>query len=203
MVRSWAIRMLFTRRSCAVRNCLSTRPLACGECAGTHTIPTPAGPVQSGSAAFQADPVLPAALFVGRDRYLEHPLLIRTKRPAAGRTSAGNPTINPFRGAVVAHEAGEPSAGSVVDHGNQIDGFATPFQPVMYAGVPLHQLAAPVAPSTPLVHLLHPAPPGFSQSRFPHPRTERLLADGDLVLLPQILRRRRRAKPPVHRIAKE
>jgi hypothetical protein len=67
------------------------------------------------------------------------------------------------------HEAREQPAGGIVDHRNQVDRFAAPFQPVVRAGVPLHQFATTAPSRAPLMHLHHPNKAGSPQSRLGHP----------------------------------
>src|ERR1700747_428380 len=62
---------------------------------------------------------------------------------------------------VVAHETSRQLRASIVDHPNQVELPPPSFQPVMFTGVPLHQLAIPRPPGTPYVSLFDasPSPP--------------------------------------------
>jgi hypothetical protein len=75
----------------------------------------------------------------------------------------------------VLHETRQHPAGGIVDHADQIQLRATPFQPIVLAGVPLHQFAKAAAAWTPRMYLIyalglrspplgcdHPAPDGFA-----------------------------------------
>jgi len=103
-------------------------------------------------------PLLPFAF----DRRLEHAGFVRVERQRSAEPLQIRPQQTPilFAG-VVAHEPGEQPARGVVDHRDQIDWFPTPLQPVVRAGVPLHQFPAAAAPRPPLVHFDQPPPPGF------------------------------------------
>ena len=104
---------------------------------------------------------------------------------------------------VAGHKASEPPAGRIVDHVDQQDLFPASFQPVVIAGVPLHQLAKTAAPRTPFMDLLDPLLPRSPQLGLDHPLPHRLPAHLNFVFLGQVLRGQRRPESPIHRPARE
>src|SRR5258708_15134340 len=98
------------------------------------------------------------------------------------------------------HESRQQPAGGVVDHRNQIHLLPTALQPVVVAGVPLHQLAPAAPPRPPVVHLPHPAPASSPRSCLRHPSPQRLFAPRNLVPLTHLLGRQRSPQTPVHRV---
>jgi hypothetical protein len=129
-------------------------------------------------------PVSPFAFFLpfGFHRHLEHPRLIRVERQRSAEPLQIRPqqTHILFAG-IVPHEACEEPAGGIVDHRNQVDRFAAPFQPVVGAGVPLHQFATTAPPRPPLVHFRYSNMAGPPQPRLGHPASQRFLAHRYLV----------------------
>jgi hypothetical protein len=103
---------------------------------------------------------------------------------------------------VTAHKASEPSAGRIVDHVDQQDLFPATLQPVVIAGVPLHQLPEATAPRSPFMHLLDTLLPRPPQLRSDHPLPHRLPAHVDFVLLRQVLRCQCWPEPAIHRLRK-
>src|ERR1019366_185515 len=73
-----------------------------------------------------------------------------------------------------------------------------PFQPVVLAGVPLHQFSIAAPPRPPNVYLLHLLCLGTPKLPLDHPLPHRLFARLDSVFLPQIFRRQRGPETPVH-----
>src|ERR1700733_9935434 len=61
-----------------------------------------------------------------------------------------------FRRRVAAHKASEPPAGRIVNHVDQQDLCPASFQPIMVAGVPLHQFSKTAAAWAPFMDLLDP-----------------------------------------------
>src|SRR5439155_24550391 len=57
---------------------------------------------------------------------------------------------------IMTHETCRQSRGGIIDHGDQVELLAAPFQPVVFTGVPLHQLAITSPPSPPYVRLFDP-----------------------------------------------
>ena len=98
-------------------------------------------------------------------------------------------------GRVGFHESRKQRIGSVVDESHQVHlGWPSVLQPRMHAGVPLHQFARTFPPRSPCMHLPDSCPFGFPQPFADHPFTYRLLADGQAMLLRQILRDQRWTK---------
>src|SRR3954465_14659508 len=102
-----------------------------------------------------------------------------------------------LRRRVLAHEARKQQAGGVIDHLDKEDLLPTSLQPVVFPGVPLHQLSTPLPPRPPYMDLLHPFPSRPPQARLPHPFPHCLLAYPDPVLLLQVLARQRRTKATI------
>src|ERR1700747_531932 len=88
--------------------------------------------------------------------------------------------------AVMAHETSRQLRGSIIDHRNQVELLTPSFQPVMFTGVPLHQLAVPRPPGTPYVGLFDTCPSPSPQLGLDQPLAKRLPAHLDPVLLGQL-----------------
>src|SRR5215467_6457667 len=84
---------------------------------------------------------------------------------------------------VMAHETSRQFRGSIVDHRNQVELLTPPFQPVMFTGVPLHQLAVPRPPGTPYVGWFDTCPSPSPQLGLDQPLAQCLPAHLDPVLL--------------------
>jgi hypothetical protein len=90
-------------------------------------------------------------------------------------------------GRVAAHETRQQFAGGIVDHVDQIQPLAAPFQPIVIGGVPLHQLAAGTSSRTPVVYLLHSLPSCSPQPCCDHNLPQALATHLELMVLGQIL----------------
>src|SRR6266581_1404711 len=53
---------------------------------------------------------------------------------------------------IMTHETCRQSRGGIIDHGDQVELLAAPFQPVVFTGIPLHQLA--IKPAEPAIRAL-------------------------------------------------
>src|ERR1035437_7938769 len=89
-------------------------------------------------------------------------------------------------------------AGRVVDHGDQVQLLSPPLQPVVLAGVPLHQFSIAAPPRPPNVHLLQLLFLGPPQLPLDHPLPHRLFARLDPLCFPQIFRRQRWPRSEEH-----
>jgi len=101
---------------------------------------------------------------------------------------------------IAAYKARKPSAGGIVDHVDQQDLFSATLQPVVIAGVPLHQFPETAPPLAPLMHLLNPLlarPPQLGRD---HPLPHCFPAHFNAVFLGQVFRCQCRPKTPVHRL---
>src|SRR5690242_14415748 len=58
-------------------------------------------------------------------------------------------------GGIMAHEARTQFGGSIIDHPDQVELLAPSFQPVVFTGIPLHQLAVSRPPGTPYMGLFY------------------------------------------------
>jgi hypothetical protein len=75
----------------------------------------------------------------------------------------------------------------IVDQLHQIAHRPASFQPIVFAGVPLHQLTECAAPCAPTVHILHLAPAALPQAGLDHPPAQSLVAHLDAVSFGQLL----------------
>jgi hypothetical protein len=105
-------------------------------------------------------------------------------------------------GGVVPHEAGRQLAGGIVDHVDQIDRFATAFQPVVRARVPLNQLSPATAALPPRMHRIDFPPACTPQTRGDHDLPQRLAPDVNAVIVRRILAGQRGAEVPVDLLRK-
>jgi hypothetical protein len=99
----------------------------------------------------------------------------------------------------VPHKAREQSAGRIVDHRDQVQLLPAPFQPIVLAGVPLHQFPESAAPRPPEMHLLGLVLLGPPQLAALHPLPHRLFAGLDPVFLAQVLGCQGWPEPLIHR----
>src|SRR5436309_155672 len=134
------------------------RPLACGECAGIQPIPSSssARPICVGSSSTASS----AASTWGRftlNMLCLSVVGIELQRAAPALQVAPQHAQIRFR-AVVFHETRVRLAGGVINHRHPVELRPSPFQPVVFRGVPLHQLAAAAPSRPPHVHLLHLPP---------------------------------------------
>src|SRR5690606_26228728 len=95
-----------------------------------------------------------------------------------------------------------PAAG-IIDHLDQVYLLATALEPVMFAGIPLHQLTVPLAALPPHMHLFDAFSANGSQSSPYHPLPHCLLAGYDRMLACQILACQRGSKIPVHLLTED
>ena len=92
---------------------------------------------------------------------------------------------------VAFHEAAPAPTGSI-DHPHQIAHRPPSFQPVVFRGVPLHQLAEPAPPGSPPMHFHRPLRLARPHSGLAHPTAQRLFAHLDLMTLGPLFGGKRR-----------
>src|ERR1035438_6463027 len=90
----------------------------------------------------------PFAELPGVDRYRSAvPLYITTQLPQV------------LLGRIMTHETRCQARRSIINHRDQVQLFASPFQPIVFASVPLHQFAIARPPCTPDMRLFDPRSP--------------------------------------------
>src|SRR6202795_5346146 len=93
---------------------------------------------------------------------------------------------------IMPYEARCQLRSGVIDHPDQIELLAPPFQPVVFTSVPLHQLAITRPPGTPYVSLFDTCSPHSPQLGLDQPPAQRLAANRDPIVLGQLFGRQRR-----------
>src|SRR5437660_2924690 len=84
---------------------------------------------------------------------------------------------------IMTHETCRQSRGGIIDHGDQVELLAAPFQPVVFTGIPLHQLAITSPPSPPYVRLFDPRSVRLPHLRLGQPLPPRVPPNLDPVAL--------------------
>jgi len=169
------------------------RPLACGECARN----TP-------------DPQLLQCPLDLRVLFLRRQMLVVVQRPVhlkqarlVGAELHRTPVpvqvvpqqAHVLRRGIARRKPRRQLAAGVVDHGDQAHLLlAPPLQPIVIAGIPLHQFATPLAPRTPHMHAVaQPLLARLPQPGLAHPLPQRFPVHFQLVIAFQHLGRLRRA----------
>jgi hypothetical protein len=167
------------------------RPLACGLCAAIQTICSSPDLRRRHRLAF-----LPSQrLVVARHfrRRLEQARLVRVERHGPSVLLQIHPQQPHVLGRrIVLAEPRRQFACGIVDHRDQIEFRAPAFQPVVLAGVPLHQLASTAAPRPPHMHVFDLLQLRTPQSGCHHHLPQRLASDPDLVIFRQVIAGQRR-----------
>jgi hypothetical protein len=112
-------------------------------------------PANLGQLLFRSIPVmagpgrdLKQAGFIGVDRYRSPVLLhITTQLPQV------------LLGRIMTHETRRQSRRRIIDHRDQVQLFTSPFQPIVFTGVPLHQFAIARPSCPPDMRLFDPRSP--------------------------------------------